>query len=64
MSRENMNKFISKILGAILGIIVGIVIAPIVFMFLTLYFLVMWVGVALMCLVLPFYMAYEGMDLE
>ena len=59
-----MDKWISKILGAILGIIVGIVMAPIVFVLFTLCLFVMWIIVALMCLVLPFYMAYEGMDLE
>ena len=59
-----MIKLIYKILGAILGIIAGIIMAPIAFVFFTLCLLIMWFGVALMCLVLPFYMAYEGMDLE
>ena len=59
-----MNEFIGKILGAILGIIVGIIMAPIAFVFFTLCLLIMWFGIALVCLVLPFYMAYEGMDWE
>lgn len=59
-----MTEFIGKILGAILGIIVGIIMAPIAFVFFTLCLLIMWFGIALVCLVLPFYMAYEGMDLE
>lgn len=64
MEWRKMIKWISKILGAILGFIAGIFMAPIVCVFFTLCLLIMWLGVGLMCLSLPFYMAYEGMDLE
>ena len=56
-------KWISKIIGAIVGFVAGIFMAPIVFAFFTLCLLIMWLGVGLMCLALPFYMTYEGMDL-
>lgn len=59
-----MTKWISKILYAILGIMTGIFVAPIVFILFTLCLLIMWIASALMCLALPFYMAYEGIDLE
>lgn len=59
-----MIKWISKILYAILGSITGIFAAPIVFILFTLCLLIIWIGSALMCLALPFYIAYEGMGLE
>lgn len=59
-----MIKWALRILYAILGVIFGIFVAPIVFVFFTLCLLIMWIGVALMCLVLPFYMGVEAMDLE
>lgn len=59
-----MTKWISKIIGAIVGFIAGIFMAPIVFVIFTLFLLFMLVSTCLMCLVLPFYMAYEGIDLE
>ena len=52
-----MLKWISKILYAILGFIVGIFFVPFIFVLFTMLLL-------FVCLVLPFYMAYEGMSLE
>lgn len=59
-----MTKWISKILYAIAGVIAGVFMAPIVFVLFTLCLLIMWIAVGLMCLVLPFYMGVEAMDLE
>ena len=59
-----MFKWLSKVLYAILSFIAGIFAAPIVFIVFTLCLLVMWICIVFVCLALPFYMAYEGMDLE
>jgi hypothetical protein len=59
---KNITLWIFKLLAAILGIVFGIFLAPIAFVFFTFCLLLMWFGVALMCLVLPFYMGIEAMN--
>lgn len=59
---KNITLWFFKLLAAILGIIFGIAVAPIVFVFFTFCLLLMWLGVALMCLVLPFYIGIEAMN--
>lgn len=57
-----MIKCLEKAVLAIVGIVLGIVIAPFMFALLTLGLLIMWIGVGILCLIMPFYFGVAAME--